>query len=146
MFEDVSDIFLLESIIDSYPSISLFTRLIWPLVIILTDVDSPCGSNAENRFEEGWGVWAEDAHSLKPMLLQVVCQTPCTICELAVRPTKDLVVGSKVVDCLGLLHPVSMDCCETGLGHEASASGRSRENSETYIWLNCCRTRQEESR
>lgn len=36
------------------------------------------------------------------MFLEVVSQTPRSVCGLAVAPAKNLVVGSYMVDCLGL--------------------------------------------
>lgn len=113
---------------------------------MLTNVNSPCGSNAENGLEERRGVRAEDPDSLETMLLQVVRQASCSICELGVRPTEDLVIGGDMVNRLSLIHfRQSIDYCD-GTDSIRISWLCERLRDKTNLRLNCRRPRQKEGR
>lgn len=111
------------------------------LSIVLTNVHSPRGSNAEDGLEERRGVRAEDPDSLKAMLLQVVCQAPCSICKLGVRPPEDLVIGGDMVNRLGLIHFRQLITANSDIFWICKTL-----RDKTNLRLNCRRPRQEEGR
>lgn len=65
---------------------------------LLTNVDSPRSGDSENRLQESRGIWAQNADSFEPAVLQVIGQTTCTVRKLAVAFAKNLIVGGNMVD------------------------------------------------
>ena len=65
----------------------------------LTDVNGSGSSDAENRLQKRRRVWAKDTDPLPSLPFDVVRESPCAVCELAVGPSNGLAVSGHMVDC-----------------------------------------------
>ena len=99
----------------------------------LTNVDSTSRSNSKDRLQESWGIGAENPHSGKPMLLEVVSQTSRSIRKFTISPAQDLVVGGYMINSLGLCNACQIQDNEYApvdneltLGSIAAARGRKK--------------------
>jgi hypothetical protein len=70
--------------------------------VIYSDIDSSSGGDAEDGFEEGRSVGAEDADALVLVFSKVVSETSCAVSGFEVGAAEDFGVRCYVVYCRGL--------------------------------------------